>query len=95
MYSFYLVICAQLVVCVQISSAVHDNLTFDVLFAEPRRGLAHTLRPVRSLVIWVVVELAEVLQGTSVMYRHMFFRPEINFTTAVAKAHVTEFRQIG
>jgi hypothetical protein len=94
MYSFYLFLLAWLVVCVQISSAVHDNLTFDVLLAEPSRELAHTLRPVRSLVVWVVVELAEVLQGTGVMYHHMSFRPEVNFTTTVAKAHITEFRQI-
>jgi hypothetical protein len=28
------------------------------------------------------------------MYHHMSFRPEVNFTTTVAKAHITEFRQI-
>ncbi|BAF16424.1 probable beta-1,4-xylosyltransferase GT43A [Oryza sativa Japonica Group] len=63
-----------------------------------RRGellrLAHTLRLVRPPVVWVVVEpaadaaaTAEVLRGTGVMYRHLAFRPEENFTTADAEAH--------
>ncbi|VAH01500.1 unnamed protein product [Triticum turgidum subsp. durum] len=30
---------------------------------------------------------AEVLRGTGVMYRHLAFRPEENFTTAAAEAH--------
>ncbi|KAF6982302.1 hypothetical protein CFC21_000717 [Triticum aestivum] len=56
--------------------------------------LAHTLRLVRPPVVWVVVEpaadapaTAEVLRGTGVMYRHLAFRPEENFTTAAAEAH--------
>ncbi|AQK95411.1 putative glucuronosyltransferase [Zea mays] len=64
-----------------------------------RRGellrLAHTLRLVRPPVVWVVVEpaadapaTAEVLRGTGVMYRHLAFKPEDNFTTADAEAHV-------
>ncbi|XP_040379958.1 probable beta-1,4-xylosyltransferase GT43A [Oryza brachyantha] len=63
-----------------------------------RRGellrLAHTLRLVRPPVVWVVVEpagdaaaTAEVLRGTGVMYRHLAFKPEENFTTADAEAH--------
>uniref|UniRef100_A0A0D9WC81 Glycosyltransferases n=1 Tax=Leersia perrieri TaxID=77586 RepID=A0A0D9WC81_9ORYZ len=63
-----------------------------------RRGellrLAHTLRLVRPPVVWVVVEpaadaaaTAEVLRGTGVMYRHLAFRPEENFTSAAAEAH--------
>lgn len=63
-----------------------------------RRGellrLAHTLRLVRPPVVWVVVEpaadapaTAEVLRGTGVMYRHLAFKPEENFTTAEAEAH--------
>lgn len=63
-----------------------------------RRGellrLAHTLRLVRPPVVWVVVEpaadapaTAEVLRGTGVMYRHLAFKPEDNFTTADAEAH--------
>nr|CAE11882.1 beta3-glucuronyltransferase [Zea mays] len=64
-----------------------------------RRGellrLAHTLRLVRPPVVWTVVEpaadapaTAEVLRGTGVMYRHLAFKPEDNFTTADAEAHV-------
>uniref|UniRef100_A0ACD5W6P1 Uncharacterized protein n=1 Tax=Avena sativa TaxID=4498 RepID=A0ACD5W6P1_AVESA len=56
--------------------------------------LAHTLRLVRPPVVWVVVEpaadapaTAEVLRGTGVMYRHLAFRPEENFTSADAEAH--------
>ncbi|CAN6340177.1 unnamed protein product [Urochloa humidicola] len=56
--------------------------------------LAHTLRLVRPPVVWVVVEpaadapaTAEVLRGTGVMYRHIAFKPEENFTTAAAEAH--------
>ncbi|TVU18108.1 hypothetical protein EJB05_34181 [Eragrostis curvula] len=56
--------------------------------------LAHTLRLVRPPVVWVVVEpaadapaTAEVLRGTGVMYRHIAFKPEENFTTADAEAH--------
>jgi hypothetical protein len=56
--------------------------------------LAHTLRLVRPPVVWVVVEpaadapaTAEVLRGTGVMYRHLAFRPEENFTTPAAEAH--------
>ncbi|GJM94448.1 hypothetical protein PR202_ga11091 [Eleusine coracana subsp. coracana] len=56
--------------------------------------LAHTLRLVRPPVVWVVVEpaadapaTAEVLRGTGVMYRHLAFKPEENFTTAAAEAH--------
>ncbi|KAF0924002.1 hypothetical protein E2562_008351 [Oryza meyeriana var. granulata] len=56
--------------------------------------LAHTLRLVRPPVVWVVVEpaadaaaTAEVLRGTGVMYRHLAFKPEENFTTADAEAH--------
>ncbi|CAM0958033.1 unnamed protein product [Alopecurus aequalis] len=56
--------------------------------------LAHTLRLVRPPVVWVVVEpaadapaTAEVLRGTGVMYRHLAFRPEENFTTTAAEAH--------
>ncbi|CAN6326531.1 unnamed protein product [Urochloa humidicola] len=56
--------------------------------------LAHTLRLVRQPVVWVVVEpaadapaTAEVLRGTGVMYRHIAFKPEENFTTAAAEAH--------
>jgi putative beta-1,4-xylosyltransferase IRX9 len=56
--------------------------------------LAHTLRLVRQPVVWVVVEpaadapaTAEVLRGTGVMYRHLAFKPEENFTTADAEAH--------
>ncbi|XP_066366081.1 probable beta-1,4-xylosyltransferase GT43A [Miscanthus floridulus] len=63
-----------------------------------RRGellrLAHTLRLVRPPVVWVIVEpaadapaTAEVLRGTGVMYRHLAFKPEENFTTADAEAH--------
>jgi hypothetical protein len=63
-----------------------------------RRGellrLAHTLRLVRPPVVWVVVEpaadapaTAVVLRGTGVMYRHLAFKPEENFTTAEAEAH--------
>ena len=56
--------------------------------------LAHTLRLVPPPVVWVVVEpaadgpaTAEVLRGTGVMYRHLAFKPEENFTTAEAEAH--------
>ncbi|KAJ1261380.1 hypothetical protein BS78_09G025500 [Paspalum vaginatum] len=56
--------------------------------------LAHTLRLVRPPVVWVVVEpaadapaTAEVLRATGVMYRHIAFKPEENFTTAAAEAH--------
>ncbi|KAG8084500.1 hypothetical protein GUJ93_ZPchr0010g9714 [Zizania palustris] len=56
--------------------------------------LAHTLRLVRPPVVWVVVEpaadapaTAEVLRGTGVMYRHLAFKPEENFTTTDAEAH--------
>jgi hypothetical protein len=37
---------------------------------------------------WIVTAAtAEVLRGTGVMYRHLAFRPEENFTTADAEAH--------
>ncbi|XP_062180731.1 probable beta-1,4-xylosyltransferase GT43A isoform X2 [Phragmites australis] len=56
--------------------------------------LAQTLRLVRPPVVWVVVEpaadapaTAEVLRGTGVMYRHLAFKPEENFTTAAVEAH--------
>ncbi|KAL6624859.1 hypothetical protein ACP70R_032180 [Stipagrostis hirtigluma subsp. patula] len=56
--------------------------------------LAHTLRLVRPPVVWVVVEpaadapaTAEVLRGTGVMYRHLAFKPEENFTSPDAEAH--------
>jgi hypothetical protein len=29
------------------------------------------------------------------MHRHLSFRPEVNFTTSAAEAHVTKFGQIG
>nr|CAI93177.1 glycosyltransferase [Saccharum officinarum] len=61
----------------------------------PVLRLAHTLRLVRPPVVWTVVEpaadapaTAEVLRGTGVMYRHLAFKPEDNFTTADAEAHV-------
>jgi putative beta-1,4-xylosyltransferase IRX9 len=53
--------------------------------------LAHTLRLLRPPLVWVVVEpapaTAEVLRATGVMYRHLAWRPEENYTSAHAEAH--------
>jgi hypothetical protein len=40
-------------------------------------------------VVWVVVVSVEVLWSTGIMYRHLVFRPGVNFTTAAAEAHTS------
>jgi putative beta-1,4-xylosyltransferase IRX9 len=54
--------------------------------------MAHTLRLVRSPVVWIVVEAhneaastAEMLRRTGIMYRHLTFKE--NFTDPIAERH--------
>jgi putative beta-1,4-xylosyltransferase IRX9 len=70
--------------------------------------LAHTLRLLRPPLVWVVVEpapdapaTAKVLRATGVMYRHLAWKPEENFTAEAhaqrnaALAHVEKHRLDG
>jgi putative beta-1,4-xylosyltransferase IRX9 len=54
--------------------------------------MAHTLRLVRSPVVWIVVEAhneatstADMLRRTGIMYRHLTFKE--NFTDSIAERH--------
>lgn len=54
--------------------------------------LAHTLRLVRSPIVWIVVEAhreatstADMLRRTGIMYRHLTFKE--NFTNPIAERH--------